>query len=129
MEIFWTIVIGFLAGIVAKLITPGRPKPQPATIAPTPAPLSFSIDRTGLMPWAEEASQTVQNAASTVKQAAAGFFDHDAFMPWKPRAAATTPAQDLPRPSTCRRLLCPKRPPRCCERPRAAKAGAALHAR
>ena len=28
MEIFWTIVIGFLAGIVAKLITPGRPKPQ-----------------------------------------------------------------------------------------------------
>ena len=28
MEIVWTILIGFLAGIVAKLITPGRPKPQ-----------------------------------------------------------------------------------------------------
>jgi uncharacterized membrane protein YeaQ/YmgE (transglycosylase-associated protein family) len=28
MEILGTIIIGFLAGIVAKLVTPGRPKPQ-----------------------------------------------------------------------------------------------------
>ena len=28
MELLGAIVIGFLAGIVAKLITPGRPKPQ-----------------------------------------------------------------------------------------------------
>jgi uncharacterized membrane protein YeaQ/YmgE (transglycosylase-associated protein family) len=28
MELLGAIIIGFLAGIVAKLITPGRPKPQ-----------------------------------------------------------------------------------------------------
>jgi uncharacterized membrane protein YeaQ/YmgE (transglycosylase-associated protein family) len=28
MEILGAIIIGFLAGIVAKLITPGHPKPQ-----------------------------------------------------------------------------------------------------
>ncbi len=28
MDVFWAIVIGFIAGIVAKLITPGDPKPR-----------------------------------------------------------------------------------------------------
>jgi len=28
MEILWTIVIGFVAGVIAKLITPGRNEPR-----------------------------------------------------------------------------------------------------
>jgi len=28
MGILWTILIGFIAGIIAKLITPGDPKPR-----------------------------------------------------------------------------------------------------
>jgi uncharacterized membrane protein YeaQ/YmgE (transglycosylase-associated protein family) len=28
MEILWTIIIGFVAGVIAKLITPGRNEPR-----------------------------------------------------------------------------------------------------
>ena len=28
MGIFWAIVIGFIAGVIAKLVTPGDPKPR-----------------------------------------------------------------------------------------------------
>ena len=28
MEILGAIIIGFIAGVIAKLVTPGRPKPQ-----------------------------------------------------------------------------------------------------
>lgn len=28
MDWFWAIVIGFIAGVIAKLITPGDPKPR-----------------------------------------------------------------------------------------------------
>ena len=28
MDILWAIIVGFLAGVIAKLVTPGGPKPR-----------------------------------------------------------------------------------------------------
>ena len=34
MSIVWAIIIGFIAGIIAKLVTPGDPKPRGVILTP-----------------------------------------------------------------------------------------------
>lgn len=70
-----------------------RHRPRPA---PEPARIAFSIDRSGLMPWASEPAAPPSQQPAPARPRASGFFDREALMPWleKPQPPAAPQAID-----------------------------------